>query len=154
MVKKKKKFNSTFPSSDISRQYHRCTLVNIIIGWEKQDRDKGGEKGGEKRKNGREREKKTITSITQNTIQIWQLDVENYFLILFHAPPHSLCSQWEPYIWVSFERLTKSWKTTQQFLILKDSGLLIRFPLNDSICSFPTPKDVVESTNKKTIFSH
>lgn len=57
MVKKKKTFNPTFPSSDVSRQYHRCTLVNII-GWEKQDRDKGGEKEERKgRTEGRERKK-------------------------------------------------------------------------------------------------
>ena len=64
MVKKKKKgkkkkqhFKPTFPFSDISRQYHRCRLVKILIGRERQDRDKGDKEGGEKRKNKRERKK-------------------------------------------------------------------------------------------------
>lgn len=90
-----------------------------------------------------------VTSVTQNIIRVWQLGVENYFLISLHAPPHSLCSQWELYPWVSFERCTKSWKTSQHSLLLKESALLIRLPLNYSICSFLTPKDVVKSTNNK-----
>ena len=62
----KKKFNPTFPFSDISRQYHRCTLVNII-GWEKQDRDKGGEKEERKgRTEGRERKNNNFSNTKYN----------------------------------------------------------------------------------------
>lgn len=65
------------------------------------------------------------------------LGVENYFLILFHAAPHSLAVKENSLHLGEFSKAHQKWKKTQHFLILKESALLIRLPLNYSIYGFP-----------------